>query len=199
MFFGIWVYFPGPAYWQHITYVYDYNWDGIITFNPRLPLFISHSSRPDVFYSIIQLYQVSNKATTLENTKLLNDSVLYLKETKNLKLRYGKLKKINIQLYFFVESRYNTYIDHTSQLKMIIVIMYNTHTCHFIHWSSLECQSCTSSMLSSETHAFSNGFYYVISLKFKSMNINILSFFYGFKNQFWYHHCIKETQGTTTY
>jgi len=138
-------------------------------------LFISQSTRPDIAYDVAQLCQVPYKATSTENVAVLNDVVKHLEDTKSLVLRYPLLKQSSLKMYVFVDSGYNTNVDGTSQLGMVICLVDQSSTFHFVYWSSWKCQRVTRSMLAVETYAFSHGFDYGISLRMllKSMKLDI--------------------------
>lgn len=127
------------------------------------------------------------KATTVGHVKLLNDVVNHLKATKTTKLNYNKLDKDKLRLLVIVDSGYNTNNDKTSQLGTLIFIADYKKDCHFLHWSSSKCPRITSSMLASETYAFSLGSDYGVSLRmlFKSMHIEMpLYIFTDYKSIF---------------
>ena len=138
-------------------------------------LLISQSSRLDVSYDVAQLYQIHYKMATAKNVKLLNDVVRHLKTSKILTLKYPKLDSATLKLYVIVESGYNTNIDGTSQLGVIVFITDDRNRCHFIHCSSSKFPRITRSMLASETYAFSTGYDYGVSLRmlFKQMCISL--------------------------
>jgi len=138
-------------------------------------LFIAQSSRPDISYDVSQLCQVRYADIVKKDIKLLNQIVTHVKETKDLKLKFKKLKKETLRLLVFVDSGYNTNRDRTSQLGVIIFLADEENNCHFLHWSSSKCPRVTRSMLASETYAFSLGYDYGMSLRmlFSSMSIDI--------------------------
>lgn len=81
----------------------------------------------------------------------------------------------SIKIYCFVDSGYNTNIDHTSQIGMIIELIDKHNTLHFLQWSFAKCQRSTCSILVSEKYSFFNRFDSAVSLKmlFNSMGLKI--------------------------
>lgn len=138
-------------------------------------LFISQSSRPDIAYDVAQLCQVQYMHATKKDLKLLNDTVIVLRNTKDVTLKYPTLNKDTTRINVIVDSGYNTNTGGTSQLGMIIFLTDDTNKCHFVHWSSSKCPRITRSMLASETYAFSTGYDYGVSLRmlFKNMALNL--------------------------
>ena len=90
-----------------------------------------------------------------KNVSLLNKVVTRLEETRSLKLKYRKLDTNSLRLLVFVESKYSTNADGTSQLVVAIFFPDTNRNCHFLHWSSTKFPRVTRSMLESEIYSFS--------------------------------------------
>lgn len=134
-------------------------------------LFIAHSSRPEVAYSVAQICQVPYLKVLAKDTQVMNETARYHKSTAKLTIQYPVLYKQNRSLYLFIDAGYNTNDEGKSQLGFIIFLVDRYNMSHFLHWSSAKCSRITNSMITGESHAFSQRFDYGISLNllFKKM------------------------------
>lgn len=104
---------------------------------------------------------------------MLNETVKYLQESRELGIRFTPMEEPSMKLYVFVDSGHNTNQDKASQLGMIACLVDRQHNCHIIHWHSTKCQRVTRSMLAGELYAFSMGYDYSMSLRMVFRQINV--------------------------
>lgn len=120
-------------------------------------LLIAQNSRPDIFYSVPQLFQIPYEQISLQECQSINSIVTYLKSTPKLKLQCRPLHDSSSKLYVFTDSGYNSNPEMTSQLGILISLVDKFSNFHILHWASAKCQRITRSMLSGELYSFSLG------------------------------------------
>lgn len=65
--------------------------------------------------------------------KLLDGVVFHVKHTRNLRLPYRRLDVKTLKLYVFVDRGYDTNVDNSSQLEMIICLVDSSCNFHLLH------------------------------------------------------------------
>lgn len=113
-------------------------------------LFISQSSRSDISYKVSQIFQTRFKNFKYSDVKHLNHTVRYVQKTKSLKLQHGPPDSHPLNLCIFLNSGFNTNVDLTTQLGMVIFLFDDANHCHFLYWESSKSQLLIMSMLAAK-------------------------------------------------
>lgn len=116
------------------------------------------NTRPDICAAVSISSSITKKVHSEKENDKLNKIVKYLKETKDIRLKYPKLDLNSLRLLVYSDSSFNNREENRSQLGFIIVLSDNTNQCCILHYSSQKSKRVTRSSMGAETLAFVNAF-----------------------------------------
>ena len=113
-------------------------------FDPRFKI-----SRQEEFDGVLQKGGVVpfDRSKLLPNANTIRNIFILTKHSSYFELKYPRLDSSSLQIYDFADSGYNTNIDHTSQLGMLVQLVDKINFCHFFSWSSSKRKQSTKSSL----------------------------------------------------
>lgn len=113
----------------------------------------------------IQLVAPGREKTSKEESKLLDNAMKHMKDSKDMALRYVPLLIKTEMLHVITESSFSNAQVHKSQLWFALLLSGDRGNPHIFHYASSRCRLVTRSAMDSVFHSLTRGFYHTFVIQ----------------------------------
>ena len=117
---------------------------------------VTHT-RPEVFCTVSQLAQTTEKLFDVSHIKLLNSSIKHLKKDPSRGIRHHKLDPSSLRIKVNTDASFANNADCSCQSGHIILLADASDRCNILQYRSHKSRRVTRSVLGGEVYAFAEG------------------------------------------
>ena len=125
---------------------------------------LSHT-RPDRCCAINRAAQVTEANFSRNSLRELNNAIVHVLNTKEVKLTYPKLHEDSLHLRAYADASFATNYDMSSQLGYLILLCDMNDRCHVLAYKSRKSRRVVRSIMAGETYAFADALDFTLSVR----------------------------------